>query len=88
MMMMSIDDLPEADGKEAEIHAHASCSIKKKKRKRFESRQERKTCTPRIRQIQIPHQRGKKTKKERFARQLQKSLPSCFCSSSSSNFFW
>jgi hypothetical protein len=32
MMMMSIDDLPEADGKEAEIHAHASCSIKKKKK--------------------------------------------------------
>lgn len=32
--MMSIDDLPEADGKEAEIHAHASCSIKKKKRKK------------------------------------------------------
>jgi hypothetical protein len=34
MMMMSIDDLPEADGKEAEIHAHASCSIKKKKREK------------------------------------------------------
>jgi hypothetical protein len=35
MMMMSIDDLPEADGKEAEIHAHASCSIKKKKEKKI-----------------------------------------------------
>jgi hypothetical protein len=35
MMMMSIEDLPEADGKEAEIHAHASCSIKKKKKKTF-----------------------------------------------------
>jgi hypothetical protein len=33
-MMMSIDDLPEADGKEAEIHAHASCTIKKKKKER------------------------------------------------------
>lgn len=62
--MMSIDDLPEADGKEAEIHAHASCSIKKEKKKRFESRQERKTCMPRIRQIQIPHQREKKPRKK------------------------
>jgi hypothetical protein len=37
MMMMSIDDLPEADGKEAEIHAHAFCSIKKKRKKIRES---------------------------------------------------
>jgi hypothetical protein len=38
MMMISIDDLPEADGKEAEIHAHASCSIKTKKKKKKDSR--------------------------------------------------
>jgi hypothetical protein len=36
----------------------------RKKEKRFESRQERKTCTPRIRQIQIPHQREKKPRKK------------------------
>jgi hypothetical protein len=37
---------------------------KKEKKKRFESRQERKTRTPRIRQIQNPHQRKKKPRKK------------------------
>jgi hypothetical protein len=37
---------------------------KRKKKKGFESRQERKTRTPRIRQIQIPHQREKKPRKK------------------------